>query len=78
MVQRSLADRLQAIDTAALLMRVGGVTLFLELVFFEGSFGYVESPGVTGLLEDVLRGGLLLLAVVCLGSGVYLHRRRSA
>lgn len=56
-----------------LLIPIGGLALVLQSIAFEGTFGLVERPGVSGLLRDVLSGGLLLVATVCLFGGVYLR-----
>ena len=58
-----------------LLIPIGGLALVFQSIVFEGTFGLVESPGVSGILRDVLSGGLLLVATVCLFGGVYLRLR---
>ncbi len=57
-----------------LLISIGGLALVTQSVVFEGTFGLVANPGVSGGLRDILSGGLLLVATGCLFGGVYLHR----
>ncbi|KDE56624.1 hypothetical protein EL22_25935 [Halostagnicola sp. A56] len=57
------------------LISIGGVALVAQLVIFQNSLGVVEDPGVTGITEDVLSAGLLLVATVCLAVGVFLRLR---
>ena len=59
------------------LIRAGSIVLVFQLIVFQRAFGLVESPGVSGTLRDVVSGGLLLIAAVCIGSGVYLRYRAS-
>ncbi|WP_082230777.1 hypothetical protein [Haloprofundus marisrubri] len=65
-------------SNSQLFIAIGGLALVLQSVVFESTFGIVESPGVSGVLRDVLSGGLLLVATVCLLGGVYLisHKPR--
>ncbi|GGK70908.1 hypothetical protein GCM10009067_24000 [Haloarcula sebkhae] len=60
-----------------LLIPIGGLALVLQSIAFEGTFGLIESPGVSGILRDALSGGLLLVATVSLLGGVYLRHRDS-
>mgnify|MGYP000109066541 CR=1 FL=1 len=60
-----------------LLIPIGGLALVFQSIAFEGTFGLIEHPGVSGVLRDVLSGGLLLVATVCLFGGVYLRLRGS-
>ncbi|PCR90428.1 hypothetical protein CP557_07755 [Natrinema ejinorense] len=60
-----------------LLIGVGGLALVIQLVVFQNSLGIVSNPGVSGTLGDIVSGGLLLVAVVCLAGGVYLRQRGS-
>ncbi|ELY34554.1 hypothetical protein C498_05481 [Haloferax volcanii DS2] len=60
-----------------LLMSIGGLALVSQSVVFEGAFGLVTNPGVSGGLRDVLSGGLLLVSMVCFFSGIYLQIRMS-
>ncbi len=60
-----------------LLMSIGGLALVIQSVVFEGAFGLVTNPGVSGGLQDVLNGGLLFVSTVCSFSGVYLQIRTS-
>ncbi|WP_083893841.1 hypothetical protein [Halovivax asiaticus] len=60
-----------------LLLSIGGLALVIQSVVFQGTFGIVESPGVSGVLRNVLSGGLLLVATIFLFSGVYLRLRGS-
>ncbi|SER36721.1 hypothetical protein SAMN04489841_3647 [Natrinema salaciae] len=59
------------------LIRVGGLAFVIQLIVFQNSLGVMSSPGVSGTLRDILSGGLLLVAVVCLVGGVYLRQRGS-
>ncbi|ADQ65765.1 hypothetical protein ELS19_14615 [Halogeometricum borinquense] len=56
---------------ARLLRVIGGLALVVQSIVFESTFGIVTDPGVSGILRDVLSGGLLLVASVCLLVGVY-------
>jgi len=60
-----------------LLISIGGLALVSQSVVFEGAFGLVTDPGVSGGLRDVLSGGLLLVSTICLFGGVYLQIRTS-
>ncbi|AHB65206.1 hypothetical protein HISP_03990 [Haloarcula hispanica N601] len=60
-----------------LLIPIGGLALVIQSIAFESTFEIVESPGVSGTLRDVLSGGLLLVATVCLFGGVYLRLREA-
>ncbi|SFS99276.1 hypothetical protein SAMN04488556_3761 [Halostagnicola kamekurae] len=57
------------------LISLGGVALVAQLVIFQNSLGIVGDPGVSGVTEDVVSGGLLLVATVCLAVGVFLSLR---
>ncbi len=63
--------------TRRLLIPIGGLALVVQSIVFEGTFEIVEGPGVSGSIRDVLSGGLLLVATVCLFTGVYLRLRDS-
>lgn len=67
----------QGVRNLRLLISVGGLALVIQSVVFQGTFGIVENPGVSGALRDVLSGGLLLVATIFLFSGVYLRLRYS-
>jgi len=60
-----------------LLIPIGGLALVVQSIVFESTFEIVADPGVSGSLRGVLSGGLLLVATVCLFSGVYLRLRDS-
>lgn len=60
-----------------LLIRIGSLVLVVQLIVFQRAFGIVENPGVAGTSRDVVSGGLLLIATVCVGTGVYLHHQSS-
>jgi hypothetical protein len=52
--------------------------LVFQLIVFQRAFDIVENPGVSGTLEDVIGGGLLLIATICIVSGAYLRYQRSS
>lgn len=70
-------SNIRNVSNTRLLIVLGGSALVIQLLMFQNSFGIVENPGVSGLLRDVLSGGLLLVAVVCLVGGLYLRQRDS-
>ncbi|QCQ76342.1 hypothetical protein E6P09_14070 [Haloferax mediterranei ATCC 33500] len=70
-------SRIQNVSNARLLTVLGGSALVIQLLVFQNSFGIVENTGVSGLLRDVLSGGLLFVAVGCLVGRLYLRHRDS-
>ncbi len=56
-----------------LLVSGGSLLLVFQLIVFQQAFNIVEHPGVSGTLRNVLSGGLLLIATICIGSGAYLR-----
>lgn len=68
---------MQGSRRGGLLIRVGSVVLVFQLIVFQRAFGLVERPGVSGTLRDVVSGGLLVIATVCIGIGVFLRYRAS-
>ncbi len=66
-------NHIQDVSSGRLVTGIGGLALVVQLIVFESSFGIVTDPGVSGVFRDVLSGGLLLVALVCLLGSVYLR-----
>jgi hypothetical protein len=70
-------DVIQNMRPKGLLIRVGSFVLVAQLIIFQRAFGIVENPVLSGSLRDVVSGGMLLIAVVSIGTGTYLHYQDS-
>lgn len=70
-------NHIRNIINGRLLLKLGGLALVIQLIVFQNSLGILADPGVSGLSENVLSGGLLFIAVVCLVGGLYLSQRDS-
>ena len=69
-------NQIQSTNNGRLLLTLGGFALVIHLVVFQNSLGIVADPGVSGLSENILSGGLLVMAVVCFVGGLYLTQRK--
>ncbi|SDE77297.1 hypothetical protein [Halorientalis regularis] len=66
------------ISKSRLLVSGGSLLLVFQLIVFQRAFDIVENPGVSGTLEDLISGGLLLIATTCIVSGAYLRYQRTS
>jgi len=67
---------MSGISRSRLLVSSGSLLLVFQLIVFQQAFSLVENPGITGTLRDIISGGLLLVATICITSGAYLRYQR--
>lgn len=66
------------ISRSQLLVSGGSLLLVCQLIVFQRAFNIVQSPGVSGMLRDIIGGGMLLIATICIVIGAYLRYQRSS
>jgi hypothetical protein len=59
----------------ATLFRVGGASLAVALLGFEGALGWIPDPGVAADLAATLHGALLVCALAGFGGSWYIRRQ---